>query len=64
MADRRARKKGRQGGTGSFLALPHAWLDSPQFRALSARATKALLGLAVNADRNLTHFWLLSPIEI
>lgn len=46
MADRRARKKGRQGGTGSFLALPHVWLDSPEFRALSARATKALLGLA------------------
>lgn len=45
MADKRAKFKGRRAG-GSFLALPHDYLDAPAFRALSPRATKALVQLA------------------
>ena len=44
MARTRQRVKGRR-DQGSFLALPHSVLDSPEFAALSGRAVKLLLDL-------------------
>lgn len=42
---RRARLTGRGAG-GAFLALPHAWLDSPQWAALDAFEVKLIIDLA------------------
>ena len=44
MAYKRNRVKGRS-ESGTFAALPHAVMDSEDFRMLSANATKVLLGL-------------------
>jgi len=44
MAHKRIRAKGRN-ESGTFAALPHAVMDSEDFRMLSASATKVLLGL-------------------
>jgi len=44
MALKRIRAKGRS-DTGTFFALPHAVMDSADFRMLSGSATKVLLGL-------------------
>ena len=45
MTRTRPKTKSRKTG-GSFLALPHAVLDSENFRTLSPRATKLLIDLA------------------
>jgi hypothetical protein len=45
MVSRRERITGRR-ERGSFLLLPHAYLDSEQYAQLSPRAVKALLDLA------------------
>lgn len=45
MARSRSKHKGRA-TSGGFLALPHAVMDSPAFRGLSAHALKLLIDLA------------------
>ena len=45
MVDRRKKQKGRR-SANSFLAMPHAVLNHPNFTGLSPRATKLLMDLA------------------
>ena len=46
MSRRRSRTKGRSDGAGSYVAFPHAVLNSPNFLTLSAHAAKLLLDMA------------------
>lgn len=49
MSDRRARMTGRRGSgiVGQFVALPHTYFDTEEFHALSARAVKLLIAIAL-----------------
>lgn len=49
MTDKRARVTGRRGRAhcARFVQLPHEYFDTPEFHALSGRALKLLIGLAL-----------------
>lgn len=50
MTQRRPGRKGRPGIVGKFVALPHAYIDTPQFAAMSGRALKLLIELELQYD--------------
>lgn len=66
MARTRLKVKGRR-ESGSFAAIPHAILDSPEYAGLSAHAVKALLDLFAQYrgenNGDLTAAWSLMQIR-